>query len=609
MGSRRATESFAPAGPVGGEACHLRHASAWESDAPRTAGRQVLAVLLTGGLLAPPGAFATVAVSPRGAVATASRDASEIAAAMLRRGGNAFDAAVSAAFAIGVAQPYDSGLGGGGFIVGYLAESRRVVVLDFREVAPAGATETMFLRDGKPVPELSHDGALAIAVPGAALGYVEIARRLGRRPLKELVEPAARLADAGVLVTPDYRDQAEWRAACLAKDPDATAIFLVKDGQRHAAPPLRARIVQRDLARTLRALAADGGRSFYQGATARAIADDVRRKGGILAATDLTAYAVRERPPLWGSFRGHRIATMPPPSAGGVTVLALLGAFDAAEPGAYRTPEELHRFAEAAKIVYADRAALFGDPAFSEVPLEAFGAPAYARSVRERIDPRRAVPSTEVRPGGASAVAPARDGGHTTHISVIDAAGNAASLTTTVNDGFGSCVVARGSGVLLNNQMDDFAQAPGVPNAYGLVTGKANTVAPGKVPLSSMSPTLVFQKERPDAVYVAIGSPGGPRIPTAVALALVNLVDHRMPLDRAIAAARIHHQYLPDALWIEPPGLEAATIEALERLGHHIEIRPEPWSNVQAVMVDPVTGLRIAASDYRREGVARGVER
>jgi gamma-glutamyltranspeptidase / glutathione hydrolase len=519
---------------------------------------------------------------------------------MLRRGGNAFDAAIAAALAEEVVQPFYSGLGGGGFLVGYVAARKEVIVLDFREVAPGAATQNMFLRDGKPDPARSLDGALSIAVPGAPRGYEQIEREYGKLGLRRVAEPAIQLAENGFAVTPLYRSQTEARTECLARDPDAGPIFLTREADRLVVPALGQKIIQRDLARTLRSFAADGAAPFYRGGIARRIVEDVRKKGGILDMPDLEKYVARARKPLWGSYRGYRIATMPPPSGGGVTLLAILGAMEGLDLSKYRTATEIHYFVEAAKQVSADRATWFGDPDFVDTNLGPFATPSYAALIRSRIDPARARPSSEIRPVSASDLA--AEGGHTTHISVIDSEGNAAAITTTVNFTFGSCVVAHGTGILMNDEMDDFAQAPGTPNVYGLVTGKANAVAPGKVPLSSMVPTLVFQKDKPDAVYVAIGSPGGAFIPTSVTWSLINLIDHHMPIDRAIAATRVHHQYLPDTTFVEPPGLEASTMEALATLGHHLEVTPRPWCDVEAVVVDPVTGWRQAASDPRWEG-------
>jgi gamma-glutamyltranspeptidase/glutathione hydrolase len=314
---------------------------------------------------------------------------------------------------------------------------------------------------------------------------------------------------------------------------------------------------------------------------------------------------VRERKPLWGMYRGYPIATVPPPSGGGMTLLGILGVLEGLDLSSYRTPQEIHFFAEASKRIYADRATWFGDPDYVATDLGPFGTKEYADKLRQSIDAAHAIASSNLRPTPPGEILMS-DGGHTTHISVVDAGGNAAALTTTVNYAFGSCVVANGTGVILNDEMDDFAQAPGVPNTYGLVSGSANAIAPGKVPLSSMVPSIVFQKGDRSRVYVAIGSPGGPLIPTSVAWTLVNLIDHHMPIDRAIATTRVHHQYLPDVTLVEPPGLEAATQSALSAMGHHIQVLPRPWCDVEAVVVDPVTGWREAASDPRWEGAPAG---
>ncbi|MFN7131710.1 MAG: gamma-glutamyltransferase, partial [Myxococcales bacterium] len=482
-----------------------------------------------------------------------------------------------------------------------LAAEKKPFAYDFREVAPKGASREMFLReDGSPDPLRSTDGALAIAVPGAAEGYVKLQRRWGRLKLAQVLAPAIRLAQQGFPVTPQYQRVATHRLDCLRNDPDAASIFLVhpRGEPRPVVPPLGARIVQKDLAKTLQTMAAKGEKGFYEGWVAKAIAADVRHKGGVLTEEDLKQYEPVDRAPLVGSYRGHPVVTMPPPSGGGITVLQVLNVLELVDVGRrYRAPEVLHLYAEATKQSYADRASHLGDPAFNDVPVERLISKAYAKELFDAVHGKPARPAAKVTALPQSE--------HTSHYSIVDAEGNAAAITTTVNYLFGSCVVAKGTGVLLNDEMDDFAARPGTPNTYGLVTGEANAVAPGKIPLSSMSPTLVFAKGDPARVQLVVGSPGGPTIPTTVIQAIVNVLDYRMPLDRALGTGRLHHQYLPDALRAEPNALESETWFALEKMGHALEVKPQ-WGDAHAVLVDPDTNVRYGASDMRGEGRAVG---
>jgi gamma-glutamyltranspeptidase/glutathione hydrolase len=561
-----------------------------------------------------------VAASPRAAVATAHPAASEAAAGVLRAGGNAADAAVAAAFALAVVEPMSSGIGGGGLALVYVAREDRVHALDFREVAPAASRPDMFLRDGAPVNSLSRCGGLSVAVPGAVKGYAEMARRFGTRPLADLVEPAARLAERGVPVGRKYHLAARDALPCLRQDAEAARLFLVPVGADAGARPGTGgggdgsapaprgpaaegarvppdpgwRLVQRDLARTLRTLGRDP-EAFYRGPLARRIAAAARARGGVLSAEDLAAYRTRQRDPLWGSYRGHRVASFPPPSAGGAILIGLLQALEAGGPArAWRDEAFLHAFVEIEKRLFARRAGAFGDPDH---------APGAAAAAREMTSPElaarlraevgeRATPSAAVEPPPAP--------GHTTHVSVVDAEGNAVALTATVNLQFGSGIVVPGTGILLNDEMDDFDAAPGTANAFGLEGTGANLPAPGKRPLSSMSPTMVFGGD--GRLLLALGSPGGSTIPSTVAWGVLNVVDHGMPLDQALGTPRIHHQWKPDVVVVEPFGLDAATRRALEARGHVLQDGAAPFGNPQAVRVDPATGWREAASEPRDEG-------
>ncbi len=552
-------------------------------------------------------ALSVTAASPRGAVATAHPLASEAAAAVLRAGGNAADAAVAAAFALSVVENQSSGLGGGGFALVWDAKEKKVHALDFREVAPGRARPDMFLERGKPAPNRSLDGGLAVAVPGAVRGYEELARRFGTKPLAELVGPAAALADRGFKVGRAYADAAARRLPCLSADRAAAAEFLGKGPDGKPAPLLPgALLVRRDLASTLRTIGRGGAEAFYRGPLADRIVAAVRARGGILSSEDLARYAVRERAPVEGRYRGRRIASFPPPSSGGAIVVALLQALEGEDPraGGYRPERFLHAMIELEKRLYARRGTAFADPAF--VPsvagaVEELVSPAFAQALRARVG-ERAATAAEVDAELAEQGAAPREAAHTTHVAVIDAEGNAVSLTTTVNFWFGSCVVVPGTGILLNDEMDDFDVAPGVPNAYGLEGSGLNAPQPGKVPLSSMAPTFLFdEKGRLDLV---VGSPGGSTIPTTVAQVIVHWVDDRMRLDEALGAPRLHQQHRPEPVMVEANGLEAATARALEARGHVLQTAPRPIGNAQAARIDWETGLREAASNPRFEGSA-----
>ena len=546
-----------------------------------------------------------------GAVAAAHPIGSAAGEEMLEAGGNAVDAAVATAFTMAVVGPYHSGLGGGGFAIVHLAKDGSDVALDFREVAPAKASRDMYLVNGALVPSLATDGALAIAVPGAARGYLELQAKYGKLPRARILAPAIRVAERGFVVTPKYVDLARRREACLRKNPEASRIFLRpgKDGVP-SPPPLGTRLAQPELARTLRLLAASGAPAFYSGPVARAVVDSVQGLGGILTRADLERYQTRWRKPLEGHYRGHRFVTMPLPSAGGLAIVETLGVLEALKVDGPASHEvhALHTFIEALRRVHAQRARLLGDPAFTAVPVEELTSREAITRMAGEIDPEWATPSAMLLPSEMKAPRDADAGlepKHTTHISVVDAWGNAVALTTTINYYFGSCVVAKGTGVLLNDEMDDFAAQPNVPNAFNLVTGEANSIQGGKIPLSSMSPTLVFMKDRPRDVMLAVGSPGGSTITTTVLQVISYVIDGHLDVVRAVGAGRIHHQWLPDEVWVERGALDPLTASALEVRGHSLK-QHESWGDAEAVMVDPLTGLRTAASDPRNEGAPAG---
>jgi gamma-glutamyltranspeptidase / glutathione hydrolase len=540
--------------------------------------------------------LAAAAVSPEGAVASGHPIASEAGVALLRRGGNAVDAAVAAAFTLAVVEPQSSGLGGGGFALVYLVRDRKVRVLDFREVAPAASAPQMYVQDSTVRDDLARDGPLAVAVPGAVRGYVELLKRFGTRSLQHALAPAIDLATRGFRADRAYVREARQRLDCLAADPEASRIFLRPGTDGEPQPPAPGdRLIQPDLARTLKAIAARGADAFYKGPVARRIARTVQAGGGILTEQDLAAYRVREHDPLEGTYRGYRIVTMPPPSSGGMILLGLLNVLEREDPtaGGYKPEPFLHVMVEAEKRLFAQREG-WGDPAFNP------GMAARAREVTSKdfAATLRAGIGERATPGQQLVRSP--ESSHTTHVSVVDEEGNAVGLTTTINLPFGSCVVAQGTGVLLNDEMDDFAVAPGVANAFGVRGSAENAPGPGKVPLSSMAPTIVFTPA--GELRLVLGSAGGSTIPTTVAQTMIQVLDYGMPIDRALAAPRIHHNLFPDAVRVEPQGMEAATARALQARGHQIEYRSRPWAKVSAVEVDPETGWRVAAVDASSEG-------
>jgi gamma-glutamyltranspeptidase/glutathione hydrolase len=564
-------------------------------------GPLVLAPVVLAALL-PFAAAALPAASTGGMVVTAHATASDAGAAILQQGGNAADAAVAAAFVLAVVEPYSSGIGGGGFAV--VRSGETLAFLDFREVAPARATRDMFLRDGAAVPELSRDGALSVAVPGAVAGYLALHERFGKLPRAAVLAPAIRAAEEGFTVDERYRSAARVRLELLRADPDANRIFLAGGD----VPPPGARIVQKDLAATLRAIAAGGARAFQEGPVGKRLAADMQRRGGLVGAEDLRRYAVTWRAPLVGSYLGHAVATAPLPSSGGTILLTLLNALEKLPPGQpFHDPDALHLYLEASRRAFADRA-LLGDPAFVPDPTALLVAKGRDLGIGWSATRSSAVPpGAGTRLAATTTAAPATGGDHTTHLCTLDAAGDAVSLTSTVNYYFGAGIVAAGTGVLWNDQMDDFASAPGVPNSYGIVGSQANAIAPGKRPLSSMAPTLVFEGAQPSGpLRMVIGSPGGSRIPTSVAQGIWNHLAYGADVATAIALPRLHHQHLPDAVDVEPFALEPATAGLLLLRGHRLVPQPA-FGNVMVIGVDPATGLRTGAADPRGVGTAVGV--
>lgn len=522
-----------------------------------------------------------------GAVAAEHRLAAEAGAEVLRLGGSAADAAVAAAATGCVVHASSCGVGGGGFAVGRLAGGSSFA-LDFRERAPAGATQDRFLDNGVPHPERLQHGGLAVAVPGEVAGWEALHARYGRLPLPKVLAPAIRLARDGFALddAPHLREQIEHSHALLEADPGLRAVFLQPDGQ---VPGPGFRVVQADLARTLEAIGAHGAGAFYAGPVAAAIVATVQARGGVLTAHDLADYRVRWRKPLVGSYRGRTVITLPPPGSGGI-VLEALGLLAHDDPVALNAdpPAWLRLLAGVMAQAFADRAHWYGDPDFTPVPVAALLAPARLARLRAEI-------SAHPCPAPESALA--RDAG-TANVSVVDGDGNAVALTTTINTGFGAGIMAAGTGVVLNNEMDDFAVAPGVANVYGLVGTKANSIAPGKRPQSSMSPTIVLDGARPELV---VGASGGPFIISGVLQVALGVVAFKRDLEAAVTAPRIHDQGTPAALLVEPT-LPAATRDALASFCHPVRVFP----GIGAVSAAGLAagGTPRAAGDPRKDGGA-----
>lgn len=529
--------------------------------------------------------------APRAMVATVHPRASDVGVAVLRDGGNAVDAAVAAGFALAVVHPAAGNLGGGGFMVIRLADGT-VTALDYRETAPAAATRDMYLDSLGQLTEESVTGHRAAGVPGSVAGLAEAQRRYGRLPLARVVAPAVRLARHGFVLDAHRSRSLAGGAPRLAQFEASRRQFLLPSG---AAPPAGTRFVQRDLARTLQAIADSGPRVFYEGYVADLIVAEMARGGGLITQADLADYRPLWREPIVLRYRDHTIYSMPPSSSGGVALGLILNILEGYPPPPFGSAAQVHLAVEAMRRAFVDRNHYLGDPAFVDMPIARLLAKAYAAERRRDIEPGRATPT--------AAVAPAvTEGEHTTHYSVVDAEGNAVSVTTTINSSYGSAVTVAGAGFLLNNEMDDFTAAPGVPNQYGLVQGEANAIAPGKRMLSAMTPSIVLDPA--GELLLVAGTPGGPTIITTVAQIISNVVDHGMTLAQAVAAPRVHHQALPDEIRYERGGLLPEVVAALETMGHAVRERPGTSGEVAAIMRE--AGLWVGVADPRAGGGAAG---
>lgn len=552
----------------------------------------LFAVLLSGSL-APSTVFASAAAHPvlpeQGAIASANKLATTAGIEILKAGGNAFDAAIAVSAVLSVVEPESSGLGGGAFVLLGRADGSYVFV-DARETAPSAASRDMYLdKSGEPVRELAVNGAKAAAIPGLAAAWVHVAKSYGRLPLARVLKPAIQFAGKGFPWGAKNSAMQGFRVETLRRFPASAKQFLVNGEPRQIGSVLR----QPDLAKTLKLIADKGHSAFYRGAFAARLVAGVRAEGGLWSEQDLANYKVVERPALQFAYRNWQVITSPPPSSGGVALAEMFNILSAYQLDSMPRVAKLHLTFEAMRRAYRDRAIYLGDPDFVKVPLDLLLSSHYAAGLRASINPDVATPSAAL--AGISAQSKGTD---TTHFSIVDREGNLVAWTQTVNLPFGSGLVIPGTGFLLNNEMDDFSVKPGVPNAFGLVGDDANAIAPGKRPLSSMTPTFLLGGDR----VAVLGTPGGSRIITMVFNALLGLMDGA-DASSVTAAPRLHHQYLPDVISAEPNALNAEEVSALTARGFVISADERTWGNMQLVVWDKRTGRTTASSDPRWEKV------
>jgi gamma-glutamyltranspeptidase/glutathione hydrolase len=514
--------------------------------------------------------------------------AAEVGVSVLKAGGNAVDAAVAVGFALAVTYPTAGNLGGGGFLLARFSDGRKAF-FDFRERAPQKASHDMYLDGAGNLTRDSVDGWRAPGVPGTVRGLELAHKKFGRKPWAQLLRPAIRLASEGFEIEYGLAESLRSSEPKLSRYPESKRIFTGKQAGE--------RLVQPELGRTLARIAKFGSKDFYEGATARLLAAAMAENGGLITLEDLKTYRAVERPPLAGHYKGYEILTAPPPSSGGIGLLQMLGVLEGSKYAArgWGAAEHVHFVTETMRRYYADRSEYLGDPDFYKVPVKTLLNPEYIEKLRKSIDPQRASTSDEVKPGSLSGF----ESEETTHFSIVDAEGNAVSMTYTLNGGYGSGVTAPGLGFLLNNEMDDFAAKPGSPNMFGLVQGEANAIQPGKRPLSSMTPTIVLSEGK---LFMVVGGPGGGRIITSVLQTILNVVDFRMNVRDAVDAPRFHHQWRPDRITMER-GFSPDTIDLLKRRGHTVETT-NSVARIFAIVVDGdwLTG----AADGRSYGKAAG---
>ena len=521
--------------------------------------------------------------------------AAQIGREILQAGGNAVDAGAAVAFALAVTLPRAGNIGGGGFMVIHDAESGDTKTIDYREMAPASAERDMFLgADGEADSQKSRFSGLATGVPGTVAGMQLALDQYGSMSLAEVMQPAIKLARDGLVVTPSLADSLKGLEARLKAWPATEKIFFKEDGGFYQPGDT---FIQSDLANSLQLIADEGIAGFYEGETAQKIVDAVSAAGGRISMEDMANYKALVREPVKGNYRGYDIVSMPPPSSGGTHIIQILNTLEGYPVdwlGA-NSAETIHLMAESMKRAYADRSEYMGDPDYYDVPVQALTSKDYAEDIRADISRNRSTDSQALAPADLTPY----ESNETTHFSIVDKDGNAVSNTYTINFSFGSGMVADGTGILMNNEMDDFSAKPGTANAYGLIGGDANSVEGGKRPLSSMSPTIVMKDGK---VFLVTGSPGGSRIITTTLQVIMNVIDHGMNVAEATAATRVHHQWLPEELRVEE-GLSVDTISLLEEKGHNVVVKPAMGST-QSILVDQENGLIFGSADTRRAGAA-----
>lgn len=526
------------------------------------------------------------------AVASAHPVATQAGLDILERGGNAFDASVAVSATLAVVEPYSSGIGGGGFWLLHDHKTKNNIMIDGRETAPLKATRNMYQdKKGNVIPELSVNGALAAGIPGEPAALVHIAKNYGRLSLHETLAPAIAAAEKGFLVTEHFRRMTAFRLKVLQQSKDAAKIFL----QNNQVPDIGYVIKQPELAKTLKTIADEGHKGFYAGKIARQLVKGNNKAGGIWSLKDLQQYQVKERQPIVSEYKGYKVTSVAPPSSGGIALAEILNMLSFYSIEELSASNRVHVIVEAMRRAYRDRAEYLGDADFIKVPVKKLIDKKYAEAIQQSIDFEKATPSSSLK--GAANIS---GGNHTTHFSILDKQGNRVSATLSVNYPFGSGFVAPGTGVLLNDEMDDFSAKPGVPNVYGLVGAEANAIAPGKRMLSSMSPTFI---ENEDTLAI-IGTPGGSRIITMVLHGLLAVIEGKTA-EQIVNLPRYHHQYLPDVIQYEPNAFSSEVQMNLEQLGHELKELDDNYGNMQLVIWNKRENTVSAASDLRGEGVAK----
>ncbi|MDC9605132.1 gamma-glutamyltransferase [Xenorhabdus griffiniae] len=535
----------------------------------------------------------------QGMVVSSQRLASQAGIDILKMGGNAIDAAVAVGYAQAVVNPCCGNIGGGGFMTIHLANGKDTFI-NFRETAPAAANADMYLdKDGKVIKGASLYGYNAIAVPGTVMGFEAALKKYGTLTREQVMAPAIKLAREGYILTRGDTDILDTTVKRFAQDPEAARIFLRKDGTPFKPGD---RLIQTDLANTLEMIAKQGPDAFYHGKIPQLVAQASKKAGGIITAADFANYHITETTPVTCSYRGYKFISSPPPSSGGVTlceILNIVEGYDLKSMG-FNSAAYIHTLTEAMRHAYMDRNTYLGDPAFINNPLDRLLSKSYAESIRKEIQPNKATPSVNIQPGIGPHEKP-----ETTHYSVVDKEGNAVSTTYTINGRFGAGVIAPGTGFFLNDEMDDFTTKVGEKNLYGLVQGATNSIAPGKRPLSSMSPTLVTKDNK---IFLVLGSPGGSRIISITLQTALNIIEFNMPPQEAVNSPRFHHQWLPDEVYYEQRGLSKDTLNLLEKMGYKM-VKQTPWGATELIMIGLPGAAGVTPQSSGNDSAVSGVVR